>query len=201
MGSTRRSPRPLTRPRRTPTGATCGRVSATQPPPTQIAPRSVILRLRSPLVESRLVFPHTSGRSLTVTRIRTGRATPPTCLAVKPKHGTKTTAAPAPLSTSLTSSQPHRFRAVSSNTLSIRAWMISAPNPFGGPTAPADVIVFGDQNLGDWPGATTAPTNVNCTADFNYPTSADPAAVLFTIQSTTTSSNLPPGSVTFSALP
>ena len=74
------------------------------------------------------------------------------------------------------------------------------PNSFGGATPPSDVIVFGDQNLGDWPGATTGPNNANCSADFNYPTAADPAGVLFIIQANKTCVAPLPGLVTFTAV-
>jgi hypothetical protein len=74
------------------------------------------------------------------------------------------------------------------------------PNPFGGATPPADVIVSGDQNLGDWPGATVGPNNANCTADFNYPTAADPAGVLFIIEAKKTCVAPIPGLVTFTAV-
>ena len=74
------------------------------------------------------------------------------------------------------------------------------PNPFGGATPPADVIVFGDQNLGDWPGATSGKNNANCTANFNYPTAADPAGVLFIIQANKTCVAPLPGLVTFTAV-
>jgi len=74
------------------------------------------------------------------------------------------------------------------------------PNPFGGATPPSDVIVFGDQNLGDWPGATSGKNNANCTANVNYPTSSDPATGLFIIQANKTCVAPLPGLVTFTAV-
>jgi hypothetical protein len=74
------------------------------------------------------------------------------------------------------------------------------PNPFGGATPPADVIIYGDQNLGDWPGATVGPNNANCTANINYPTAADPAGVLFIIQANKTCVAPLPGLVSFTAV-
>jgi hypothetical protein len=74
------------------------------------------------------------------------------------------------------------------------------PNPFGALSPPADVIISGDQNLGDWPGATTGPNNANCTADIAYPTSADPAPGLFVIQANKTCVEPKPGLVTFTAV-
>jgi hypothetical protein len=74
------------------------------------------------------------------------------------------------------------------------------PNPYGTLSPPADVIVYGDQNLGDWPGATVGPNNANCTADFNYPTAADPAGVLFIIEAKKTCVAPQPGLVTFTAV-
>ena len=53
------------------------------------------------------------------------------------------------------------------------------PNPYGGFTPPADVIISGDQNFGYAPGNATGPNNGNCSADFNYPltTGANPGSV------------------------
>jgi len=57
-------------------------------------------------------------------------------------------------------------------------------NPFGGSTPPADVVIFGDQGFGTL--GLTGPNNGDCSADFNYPTSSDPAVGVFVIQANKT---------------
>jgi len=48
------------------------------------------------------------------------------------------------------------------------------PNPFGGYTPPADIIISGDQNFGTL--GQTGKNNGNCDADYNYPTKLPPTS-------------------------
>jgi hypothetical protein len=54
------------------------------------------------------------------------------------------------------------------------------PNPFGGLTPPADVVIYSRSNFGTLQ-TPAGPNNGNCDADMNYPTAADPAGVEFSI--------------------
>jgi hypothetical protein len=74
-------------------------------------------------------------------------------------------------------------------------------NVFGGATPPADVVVYGDQNFGTWPGAGAGPNNANCTADFNYPLTSDPPTVFpYIIQANKTCKDPVAGAATLTAI-
>ena len=53
------------------------------------------------------------------------------------------------------------------------------PNVYGGLSPAANVIIYGDQNFGTM--GETGKNNGNCDADYNYPTTSDPAGELFVI--------------------
>jgi len=75
------------------------------------------------------------------------------------------------------------------------------PNTFGGLTPPADVIIYGDQNFGTWPGAGSGPNNANCTADFNYPlTAAANPGVTYIVEAGKTCGDPVAGAATLSAV-
>lgn len=75
------------------------------------------------------------------------------------------------------------------------------PNPFGGLTPPADVIIYGDQNFGTWPGAGSGPNNGNCTADVNYPlASAANPGVTYVVEAGKTCGNPVAGAVNLEAI-
>lgn len=75
------------------------------------------------------------------------------------------------------------------------------PNPFGGSTPPADVVIYGDQNFGTWPGAGSGKNTGNCTADVNYPLAspANPGA-LYIVQANKTCANPVAGPATLTAI-
>jgi hypothetical protein len=74
-------------------------------------------------------------------------------------------------------------------------------NTFGGLTPPPDVIIYGDQNFGNWAGATTGPNNANCTADVNYPlaAAANPGSV-YIVAAGKTCNNPVAGAATLTAV-
>jgi hypothetical protein len=74
-------------------------------------------------------------------------------------------------------------------------------NTFGGATPPADVIIYGDQNFGTWPGAGTGKNTGNCSADFNYPLAspANPGAT-YVVEAGKTCKNPVAGAATLSAV-
>jgi hypothetical protein len=69
------------------------------------------------------------------------------------------------------------------------------PNPHGGMTPPADVIIAGDQNFGTL--GQTGKNNGNCDANFNYPTKENPAGVEFVIAANKICSDPIPGPAMF----
>jgi|SRR5271163_1599691 len=69
------------------------------------------------------------------------------------------------------------------------------PNPYGGLTPPADVIIYGDQNFGTL--GATGKNNGNCEADFNYPTPVLPG--VFVVAANKTCVNPKPGLTTITA--
>jgi hypothetical protein len=75
------------------------------------------------------------------------------------------------------------------------------PNSFGGLTPPADVVVYGDQNFGTWPGAGSGANTGNCDADFNYPltAAANPGAT-YVVQANDTCGNPVAGAATLEAI-
>jgi hypothetical protein len=73
------------------------------------------------------------------------------------------------------------------------------PNPYGSLGFPADVIIYGDQNLGTWSGAGAGPNNGNCTGNINYPSATKPAAGLFIEASAKTCVNPVSGLVKWTA--
>jgi hypothetical protein len=75
------------------------------------------------------------------------------------------------------------------------------PNTFGGLTPPADVIIYGDQNFGTWPGAGSGKNTGNCDADFNYPltAAANPGAT-YVVEANKTCGNPVAGAATLSAV-
>ena len=75
------------------------------------------------------------------------------------------------------------------------------PNTFGGATPPADVIIYGDQNFGTWPGAGSGENTGNCDADFNYPLTspANPGAT-YVVQANKTCGDPVAGAATLEAI-
>ncbi len=69
------------------------------------------------------------------------------------------------------------------------------PNPYGGLTPPADVIIFGDQNFGTL--GETGKNNGNCEADFNYPSPVLPG--VFVVAANKTCVDPVPGLATLTA--
>jgi hypothetical protein len=69
------------------------------------------------------------------------------------------------------------------------------PNPFGGLTPPAEVVIYGKSNFGTLQ-TPAGPNNGNCDADINYPTAADPAGVEFSIAAKKTCVDPAPGLAT-----
>lgn len=87
------------------------------------------------------------------------------------------------------------------NTLVDSGIVDFGPNTFGGLTPPADVIIYGDQNFGTWPGAGSGPNNGNCTANFNYPLASDPPTVFpYIIQANKTCKDPVAGAATLTAV-
>jgi hypothetical protein len=86
------------------------------------------------------------------------------------------------------------------NTLVDSGTVDFGPNIYGGLTPPADIIIYGDQNFGTWPGATTGKNNANCTADYNYPlaAAANPGAT-YIIQANKTCKDPVAGAATLTA--
>ncbi|MFZ1132354.1 MAG: hypothetical protein WBV31_11690 [Terriglobales bacterium] len=72
------------------------------------------------------------------------------------------------------------------------------PNVYGGLSPAADVIIYGDQTFGTL-GVSAGPNNGECTANYNYPTTSDPAGGLFIIAANKTCSNPVAGLVTITA--
>ena len=86
------------------------------------------------------------------------------------------------------------------NTLVDSGTVDFGPNIYGGQTPPADVIIYGDQNFGTWPGAGSGANTGNCTADYNYPltTPANPGA-LYIVEAGKTCKNPVAGAATLTA--
>jgi hypothetical protein len=69
------------------------------------------------------------------------------------------------------------------------------PNPYGGLSPAANVIIYGDQNFGTL--GATGKNNGNCSADFNYPNPALPG--VFVVAANKTCVNPAPGVATITA--
>ena len=74
----------------------------------------------------------------------------------------------------------------------------AGPNPFGGASPPADVVIYGDQNFGT--GGATGKNNGNCSANFNYPVSWPTITYPYVVAANKTCVNPLPGLVTITAL-
>lgn len=81
------------------------------------------------------------------------------------------------------------------NVISDSGTVDFGPNPYGGLSPAADVIIYGDQNFGTL--GQTGKNNGNCSADFNYPSPVLPG--VFVVAANKTCVDPKPGLATLSA--